>query len=67
MPKLNTELVRTLLNEQGLSQRELAKRLGVCDAAISQVLSNKRPRSLLHGKLARTLGVRLTEILEEAA
>jgi antitoxin component HigA of HigAB toxin-antitoxin module len=67
MPKLNTELVRTLLNEKGLTQRELAKRWGVADSTLSQVLNNKRPRSLLRGRLARTLGVRLGALLEEAA
>lgn len=65
MPKLNTEMVRIYLNEKGLTQRQLAHRLGVSDAAVSQVLNNKRPRSLLLGKLAKELRVRLSALIQE--
>jgi len=42
LPSMRAEMVYRCVNEQGVSQSEIAKRLGVSRAAISQYLSRKR-------------------------
>ena len=49
--------------ERGFRPVDLARKFGVSRAAISYAIGGKRPTSLLLGKLAKVLGVRLEEIL----
>lgn len=42
LPAIRREFAKVMMNEYGLSQKEVAKKLGVTDAAISQYLSAKR-------------------------
>jgi len=42
LPPMRAEMVFRLVNHQGLSQSDAAKRLGVTRAAISQYMSKKR-------------------------
>lgn len=42
LPQMRAEMVSRLVQKQGLSQSEAAKRLGVTRAAVSQYLSRKR-------------------------
>ena len=43
LPGIRREITKSLL-KNGLSQREVAKKLGITDAAVSQYLSEKRGR-----------------------
>jgi uncharacterized protein len=42
LPPMRAEMVSRLINEQGLTQSDAAKRLGVSRAAVSQYISRKR-------------------------
>ena len=42
LPPMRAEMVFRLVNKQGMSQSDAAKRLGVSRAAISQYMSRKR-------------------------
>lgn len=42
LPAMRAEMVFRLVNQQGLSQSDAAKRLGITRAAVSQYLSGKR-------------------------
>jgi hypothetical protein len=42
LPPMRAEMVSRLVQKQGLSQSDAAKRLGVTRAAVSQYLSKKR-------------------------
>jgi predicted transcriptional regulator len=44
LPAIRKELVRSLVQEHGYTQRETARLLGLSDAAVSQYLSKKRGR-----------------------
>lgn len=62
-PAVNTRKIRIRMIELGLRDVDLARRWGVTGAAVTQVINGKRPTSLLLGKLAKALSVRLEEIL----
>mgnify|MGYP001594793045 FL=1 len=64
---VNTRKIRIAMIELGLRDVDLARKWGVTGAAVTQVINGKRPTSLLLGKLAKALGVRLEEILENGA
>ncbi|MBN1193972.1 MAG: helix-turn-helix domain-containing protein [Methanomicrobiaceae archaeon] len=42
LPRMRAEMVYRLVSDQGITQSEVAKRLGVSRAAISQYMSRKR-------------------------
>lgn len=42
LPAIRVEIARLLMQEYGLQQQDIAKRLGVSKAAISQYVSSKR-------------------------
>jgi predicted transcriptional regulator len=42
LPQMRAEMVYRLVNERGISQSEVSKRLGISRAAISQYMSRKR-------------------------
>lgn len=42
LPRMRAEMVYRLVNERGISQSEVSKRLGISRAAISQYMSRKR-------------------------
>jgi predicted transcriptional regulator len=44
LPAIRKELVKNLVQEQGYTQRDTARLLGLSDAAVSQYLSKKRGR-----------------------
>jgi len=44
LPALRKQLAQTLIREYGMNQAEVAKRMGVSEAAISQYLSSKRAK-----------------------
>jgi len=50
LPAIRKELVRSLVQEHGFTQREAARLLGLSDAAVSQYLSKKRGRLELKDK-----------------
>lgn len=45
LPSIRSELARILMERHGLSQREIAERLGLSKAAVSQYVSEKRGQS----------------------
>jgi len=47
--------VKRILEERGLSQRDLALRLGVSDAAISRVINGSRISPYLQREIAQAL------------
>jgi len=53
LPRMRAEVVFRLVNDQGITQSEVAKRLGVSRAAISQYMSRKRGGG--HGDLSPDL------------
>ncbi|MFY9801252.1 MAG: helix-turn-helix domain-containing protein [Methanoregula sp.] len=53
LPPLRAEMVSRLVQKQGLSQSDAAKRLGVTRAAVSQYMSKKRGVS--EGKISTDL------------
>ncbi|WP_292522068.1 helix-turn-helix domain-containing protein [Methanoculleus sp.] len=42
LPRMRAEMVYRLVNERGITQSEVSKRLGISRAAISQYMSRKR-------------------------
>ena len=60
--KVNTKKIRILMIERGLRPINLADKWDVTSQAVSQVINGKRPGSLLLGKLAKELGVRLEKL-----
>ena len=48
--------VKEILAARGLTQRDLARRLGVTDAAISRVICGRRLSPLLQRQIAQVLG-----------
>ena len=60
LPAIRREFAKIMMKEYGLSQKEVAKKLGITDAAISQYLSNKR------GKIKITDEKILKEIVKSA-
>ena len=59
-------MIKRRRTELGLSQRELAKRVGVSDAYITQLETRKRSNPSLHvlKKLAKALKVTVGELVE---
>jgi transcriptional regulator with XRE-family HTH domain len=59
-------MIKRRRTELGLSQRELAKRVGVSDAYITQLETRERINPSLHvlKKLAKALKVTLAELVE---
>lgn len=45
LPPMRAEMVSRLINQQGLSQSDAARKLGVTRAAVSQYMSRKRGAS----------------------
>jgi predicted transcriptional regulator len=44
LPLIRKELVKSLINDHGVNQKEAADRIGITPAAVSQYLSKKRGR-----------------------
>lgn len=42
LPVIRKELAKTLISEQGLSQREAARKLGLTEATVSRYVAGKR-------------------------
>lgn len=63
-PYLTSDTIRTLLDERGLTQRQLAERLGVTDKAVSKWESGRGlPDISLVEDLAGELGISVAELL----
>lgn len=50
IPALRRELTKALINNHNLSQKEVAKLLGITEAAISQYMHSKRAKELAFTK-----------------
>ncbi len=58
------ERIKMLMNEQKLTQKELAKRAGITEASMSKYLSGERtPRIDIIVNLANALGVTTDELI----
>jgi transcriptional regulator with XRE-family HTH domain len=57
------ELVKLTLLRKGLSQRQLARNIGISDSQISRIiLGHVRCRERFRAKIARELGVRKSDL-----
>jgi len=64
--KLNTNLIKEKLDEQGLNQTDLSKKLKVSREAVSQWLKNKTfPKPLKLLQLGKTLGLQYSDLVEQ--
>ena len=62
--KVNRDILWDALASQGLSQNELAKRVGISAAYMSQLVSGKRSPSVSTARrLQRVLGITSSKIL----
>lgn len=64
-PKRLRQVIKKLRMEKGLSQKALAKRIGVTDAYITMLETGvrKNPSLAVLRRLAKALGVPVTELL----
>jgi len=62
LPVLRKELAKTLV-EAGMSQREIAKKLGLTEAAVSQYLKKKRGRENI--RIKKIVRKKCRELLKE--
>lgn len=62
---LNVLKIETLLAERGMTKAELATNSGVSRQSVSTVIRRGTCTPPTAGKLARGLGVRVTDILKE--
>jgi transcriptional regulator with XRE-family HTH domain len=64
--KVNTELIRKAMKEQGLTQKELAARLGTTESHLSRVLKSKSNLSVaLREALSQELQIPYRDIEKE--
>src|SRR5688572_9444672 len=64
---INTRWFNAILQERGMSQRELCRRLDLDSSAMSLTFRGKRQMKLTEAvDIARLLGVSLTDVLENA-
>lgn len=63
--KINRQSIDVLVARKGLSRKELADKCGVCYQRMTRILNSQNVRPCTVGKLARVLGVDVTEIIEE--
>lgn len=61
---INNTKFEIALAESGLSMGELAERAGLSRQRIHTILNSKKATSQAVGKVARGLGVKVTEIIE---
>lgn len=54
--------VRAWREYLGLTQEEVAKKMGITQAALAQIEQSKRPRTMTLEKLARALGIRFEQL-----
>lgn len=63
---IDTEKIKALLKEQGITQRELAERAKITEASVSRYLSGQRvPGILTFASIAQALGVNINELITE--
>lgn len=61
-------LVKNLLKEKGISQKDLAAKIGVSAGALSQMMSeNANPNLKTLERIASALGVSVSELFERPA
>lgn len=61
---LDTQKLKDLLEEQKMTQKELAKRAGTTEVSISRYVSGQRiPRLLKLASIAEVLGVGIDELI----
>jgi len=64
LPIIRKELVNTMINDFGLSQKEAAEKLGVTPAAVSQYLSRKRGNiSIVNSKILLEVNISAERII----
>lgn len=61
---INNTKFEIVLAESGLTMAELAKRAGLSRQRIHTILNSKKATPQAVGKVARGLGVKVTEIIE---
>lgn len=64
LPIIRKELVKSLINNHGLNQKETAKILGITPAAVSQYLSKKRGKiSIVDNAIISEINVSAEKII----
>lgn len=63
--KINSRNIEIKMAEQGLTQTALAANCGMCSTALSRVIRRGTADPKTVGKLARGLGVPVSEVLAE--
>lgn len=58
-------IVKRYCKEQGISQKTLAKRLGITDVGLNATLKKNNPRLETLNRIAAGLGVTVSELLNE--
>jgi predicted transcriptional regulator len=68
LPSMRAEMVYRLVRHQGISQSEVAKRLGISRAAISQYMSRKRGHAELDlsGEMDEMIDLWAEAVMSEA-
>lgn len=56
--------IKEILSQQGLTQKELASKLGISDIALNQSLRGEYPQLQTLERIANALGVRITDLFE---
>lgn len=62
MVKSNVSIIRAWREYLGLTQQEVADKMGITQAALSQIESNTRPRKETLQKLAAIFGVEVSQL-----
>ncbi len=63
--KLNTANIQLIKARKGLRSKEIAERYGCSKSFINMVIKKDSVRTETAGKLAKALGVDVTEIIQE--
>lgn len=57
------ENIKKICSEKGITQKELAERIGISDNSLSMTLSNSRPRWKTLEKVSEALGVTIVQLI----
>lgn len=64
---VNGEKIKELMKEKGLSEYELATEVGISQPMVSHITRGLRePSVTVLGRIARVLGVKVAELLDES-
>jgi len=65
LPVVRAEISRELINRYGLTQIEVAKKLGITQAAVSQYISRMRAKDSISGDLSKIISNVCNEIIRK--